>query len=72
MTTASPPRNSSDGISLEGRARQVYAAMFTDAPSIRDSIASLRTSINWIKWIGGGIGATVLIAAVKYIVFTPW
>ena len=72
MTTASPPRNSSDGISLEGRTRQVYAAMFTDTPSIRDSIASLRTSINWMKWIGGGIGATVLVAAVKYIVFTPW
>lgn len=72
MTTASPPRNSSDGISLEDMTRQVYAAMFTDAPSIRDSIASLRTSINWMKWIGGGIGATVLVAAVKYIVFTPW
>ena len=72
MTTASPPRNPSDGISLEDMTRQVYSAIFTDSPSIRDNVTSLRTSINWIKWIGGGIGATVLVAAVKYIVFTPW
>ena len=72
MTTTSPPRNSSDGISLEDMTRQVYAAIFTDSPSIRDNITALRTSINWIKWIGGGIGTTVLVAAVKYIVFTPW
>ena len=32
MTTASPPRNSSDGVSLEDMTRQVYAAIFTDSP----------------------------------------
>lgn len=46
MTTASPPRNSSDGISLEDMTRQVYVAIFTDNPSIRDNITALRTSIN--------------------------
>ena len=44
----------------------------TDVSSIRDDVTALRTSMGWIKWIGGAIGATVMVAAVKYIVFTPW
>ena len=72
MATANPPKEQQDGITLEDMTRQVYAAIFTDTPSIRDNITALRTSIGWIKWIGGAIGATVMVAAVKYIVFTPW
>ena len=44
----------------------------TDISSIRDNVTALRTSIDWIKWIGGATGATVMVAAVKYIVFIPW
>ena len=71
MATANPPKGAQDGISLEEMTRQVYAAIFTDTPSIRDNITALRTSIDWIKWLGGAIGATVMVAAVKYII-TPW
>ena len=71
MATANPPKGAQDGISLEEMTRRVYAAISTDTPSIRDNITAFRTSIGWIKWPGGVIGATVMVAAVKYIVFTP-
>ena len=71
MATANPPKAPQNGITPEEMTRQVYAAIFTDTPSIRDNITALRTSIGWIKWTGGAIGATVMVAAVKYIVFTP-
>ena len=71
MATANAPKGAQDGISLEEMTRQVYAAIFTDTPSIRDNITAFRTSIGWIKWPSGIIGATVMVAAVKYIVFTP-
>lgn len=51
---------------------EVILMAMANLPSIRDDIAALRTSIDWIKWTGGAIGATVMVAAVKYIVFTPW
>ena len=44
----------------------------TDTSSMRDDLTALQTSMRWIKWVGGVTGATVVVAAVKYIVFTPW
>ena len=52
MATAKPPKAPQDGITPEEMTRQVYAAIFTDTPSIRDNITALRTSIGWIKWTG--------------------